>query len=517
MKNILIIAVIAALPFIFILACGTSTSSNTSELKINYNEYRQEIDGFGGSNAWNRLPRDEIAAQEVVELLYSKTKGMGFTILRNRIPFRERLQSDENPSVNDGFLVRKSDDTYDFTVNPDGTKTFKLNWNSWDLDSTKKLIKLIHDLEDDGPEELVVMSVPWTPPNNRVTRWKEDVTGVNDRLNAAINWNTPDIWGRLKRDKYEDYADLMADYVNNFQSNMDHPLSILSIQNEPNYKVAYESAYWNGEDIRDFLKIIADRFPKKGIAIGDVGLGIMIPEFENFNVNFNFMIKPSLDDPKSESIISHIALHQYNGSSDGTLRAGAKEFPEIIASGKRFWQTEVSGSGPNLPVGAGIENALYYAKMIHYDMTLSQTNGFLFWWLWTGSTSNQSFPGSLIMVEDGETVVTAQRLYAMGQFSRFIRPGWRRIDSDTSPANMVYSSAYRNPKTKEIAIVLVSERSTAATITLNLSEAEFNQLDIWRTSSTEKLTPLGKQKISRNTVAITLPPRTVTTLYGTVR
>ena len=518
MKKILIIAIAAAIPVSVFLACGGSPASGDgAELAIKYNEYCQEIDGFGGSNAWTRLPRDSEAAQEVVDLLFSRRKGMGFTILRNRIPFKERLQGDDNPSNNDGFLVRKSDDTYDFTVNSDGTKTFNLNWRAWDLDSTKRLIEYIHDLKTDGPEELVIMSTPWTPPNNRVTQWKEDVTGVNDRQNGVINWKIPDVWGRLKKDKYNDYADLLADYVKGFEKNIGHPLSILSIQNEPNYKVTYESAYWNGTDLRDFLKVVEQRFPKKGVSFGKGGIGIMMPEFENFGIVYSSMIKPSIDDPASEKIISHIALHQYNGAYDSSMLAGSKEFPEIIATGKRFWQTEVSGTGPNLPAGTGIDNALYYARMIHFDMTLAQTNGFLFWWLWTANSEPKNFPGALIYVEDGDTVYTSLRLYAMGQYSRFIRPGWKRIDCVTSPLNMVYASTYRNPNTKEIAIVIISERSSAASVSLNLPDAEFDKLNIWRTSANEKLKSIGTQRVSRNSANVNLPPKSVTTLYGTVK
>jgi len=274
MKKRYTIVITAAI--ILFSACGTSIDSGDSALlKINYNEYRQEIDGFGGSNAWTRPPRDYQTAQELVRLLYSKTEGVGFTILRSRIPFRERLSGDDNPGYNDGFVVRKSDDSYDYTVNQDGTKTFNLNWNSWDLSGTRNLIEYILNLGANGPEKLVVMSTPWTPPNNRVTRWKEDVTGVNANLNYTMDWTKPDIWGRLRRDVYSDYADLLADYAKNFESKMGWPLAILSVQNEPNYKVQYESAYWNGNDIRDFLKVIGQRFPMKGITVGEGGLGVM--------------------------------------------------------------------------------------------------------------------------------------------------------------------------------------------------------------------------------------------------
>jgi len=517
-------AVIPISALLTLLTCGTSTNSGKSTgisgiVRINYNEYRQEIDGFGGSNAWTSPPRNHETTRELVKLLYSKTEGAGFTILRNRIPFRERLAGDDNPGLNDGFVRRKNDDTYDYTVNADGTKTFNLNWNNWDLSGTGTLIGHILDIGTDGPEELVIMSTSWTPPNNRITQWKEDVAGINDRVNGKIDWTKPDIWGRLKRDVYNDYADLLADYVLNFESRMGWPLAVLSVQNEPNYKVQYESAYWNGNDIRDFLKVIGQRFSMKGITTGAGGIGVMAPEYENFNVNFNDMIKPSLDEPESERVLTHIALHQYNGAFDLSPQAGAKAFPEIAETGKRFWQTEVSGSGNQIPSGNGIDNALYYARMIHFDMILAQTNAFLYWWLWTNNSG--SFPGSLIYIEN-EKIIAAHRLYAMGQYSRFIRPGWVRIESDTSPFSEtpfggVYSSAYKNPQTNEIAIVIINDKIAPSAVSLDLSEAEFDQLDVWRTSEDEKIKYTGRQKTSRGSANVNLPPKSISTFYGRVK
>lgn len=518
MKKIGLLTIIVLLLSLQFFSCGTlGGGSAEGTININVNEYRQVIDGFGGSNAWTGLPRDPITSNEVVKLLYSRTEGMGFTILRNRIPFRERLTGDDAPNVNDGFLVLKNDNTYDITVNADGTKTFNLNWRSWDLAGTKRLIEEILDLGDDGPEKLVLFSSPWTTPNNRVTQWKEDVTGIGNR-DGKVNWAKPDVWGRLKKDKYADYADLLADYAKNFEANMGAPLSILSVQNEPNWKTDYESTYWSGTDLRDFLVVMEQRFPRKGVRLGEGGLGVMIPEFENFGVNYNEMIKPSIDAPAAEKILTHIALHQYNGAFDSTDRAGAKAFPEITATEKKFWQTEVSGSVNNIPTEkTGINNALYYARMIHYDFTLTQMNAFLYWWLWNNDSRESSFPGALVNIEDGETIVAAKRLYAMGQFSRFIRPGWRRIESDTSPKYGIYSSAYRNPDSNEIAIVLINDRTSAYTVELDLTGAEFEELNYWRTSEKENLMSLGRQRTSANKTTVTLPPKSITTYYGKIR
>jgi O-glycosyl hydrolase len=482
-----------------LLSCDFSFADpdhDEGTVQVRYNDRRQVIDGFGGSNAWTGLPSGA-ASREVVKLLYSKTEGAGFTILRNRIPFRERLSSDENPSHDDNFLRRNADNTYEFTESG-GVKTFRLNWSNWDLANTKTLIQAIKNLGDSGPENLTLMSTPWTPPNNRVTNWKLNVPDPKK----------PDVGGRLDPARYGDYADLLADYVNGFASNMGVALTVLSVQNEPHWEPSYESCKWTPSEIRDFLIVLGQRFARKNVG----KVGIMAPEDENFREDF---ITPSLNNAAAKAVLTHVGLHQYEGASDPSGLAGAEKLPRVSASGKRIWQTEVSGSGPMMPPGNGIDNALYYARMIHLDMTVAETNAFLFWWLWTNGDADPA--GSLITVNDG-VVNPAARLFAMGQYSRFIRPLWIRIGSTTSPASGVYSSAYRAPSpSKKIAVVLINESDFPRNISVNLEGAAgFATLDAWRTSATEKLEKVSGPDLTGNSAEINLPAKSITTLYGDI-
>jgi O-glycosyl hydrolase len=473
-------------------------AENSGTVQIGYEDLRQAIDGFGGSNAWTGLPGNSAAADRVIKLLYSKTEGAGFTILRNRVPFREFHRNPDGSEYDDGFVVRNTDRSYKSSTGEDGAKTFTLNWGNFDLQNTKTLISKIKGLGSEGPETLTLMSTPWTPPNNGVTRWKPDVE----------DWNKPDVGGRLDPDHYEDYADLLADYVKGFESQMNAPLAVLSVQNEPHWEPDYESCLWSGEEIRDFLIVIGRRFALKGVG---ASLGIMAPEDENFREDF---IIPSLNNAGARAVLTHVGLHQYEGASDSTGNEGAERLPAVSARGKRIWQTEVSGSGPFMPAGDGIDNALYYAKMIHLDMTLAETNAFLFWWLWQNGGSNA---GSLIAVNGG-AVNEARRLYAMGQYSRFIRPGWRRIGSTASPVSGVYSSAYRPASSGKIALVLINDNNSSRTFTLKLDAAAFGRLEAWRTSETEKLAPVGGPVFSSGSaqVNVTLSAKSITTFYGDI-
>ncbi|MDR1073845.1 MAG: hypothetical protein LBL45_09265, partial [Treponema sp.] len=220
--------------------------NGSGSMVVDYDDIRQTIDGFGGSDAWKSNPTGQTFTT-LVEKLYSQSKGIGFVILRNRIPFRERYADlgDDNPSLNDNFIQTTSDRRYrwtESTVGGEKVKTFALNWDSWDLNATKSLIAKIQSIDGGPGDDFKVMSTPWTPPNNSVTQWKEGgkhkggggkLSYIGGKNNGADDYTKPDVGGSLKPAYYNDYADLLADYVKGFQSNMGSSLALLSIQNEP--------------------------------------------------------------------------------------------------------------------------------------------------------------------------------------------------------------------------------------------------------------------------------------------
>lgn len=105
----------------------------------------------------------------------------------------------------------------------------------------------------------------------------------------------------------------------------------------------------------------------------------------------------------------------------------------------------------------------------------------------------------------------------MGQYSRFIRPGWIRIDAGTEPVSGVFSSVYKNPSGNEIAIVIINNTNSDTNVTLDAGLYKFHELKVWRTSNTENLKLLGNQVIRDGKTNVRLTSRSITTLYGTVQ
>ncbi len=460
-----------------------STSSDAGTLVTIYPDRRKQvIDGFGGSNAWTGLPADPGAKARVLDLLFSTTRGAGLSMIRNRIPFREQPSN----GLDDQFLKKDAGGNY-LATTANGSKTFSLNWATWDLAGTRALYEAI---KAQGPDYQVgaLLSTPWTPPNNHLSNWK---IGVPDATNY------PQIGGSLDPAHYKDYADVLADYANGFSANMGSPLTAISIQNEPNWAPQYESCSWSPAQIAAFLPVLRAEFTAKGVP---ASVKVLAAEDMNF--------KEDLFDATSVQQVDIVGVHQYDWQSKAHY--AARPMPLTKAAEKKLWMTEVSTNNGD----ASIADGLVVASIVHEDMTLAEVNAFFYWWLWTNGTSLGN--GSLLNV-NGSVVNESKRLYALGQYSRFVRPGWFRIDVAANPLPEVMVSAFEDPTSRTMAIVVINRGSGDATLSLAVpAPATFGSLTTYRTSATESLANLGTAVVGASSTRVSLKAQSVTTFVGGV-
>jgi hypothetical protein len=133
-----------------------------------------------------------------------------------------------------------------------------------------------------------------------------------------------------------------------------------------------------------------------------------------------------------------------------------------------YWQSEycvlgdnageINGSGMDL----GMKTALYVAKVIHADLTLSNASAW-HWWL---SVSANDYKDGLIYISnngkmgendnnkfDGE-VLDSKLMWTLGNYSRFVRPNMQRIKVDLENKN-VMASAFKE-KSKVVLVLINS-------------------------------------------------------------
>jgi len=456
-------------------AGGAAGGPMANVVKVSYGVTRQRIDGFGIATSWGAVPP---TAQ--LDAFFSVSKGAGLSILRNRIPFRE------NPINNDNFLGAGN---YNFTTTGTGSdayKTFTLNWNNWDLSATRKLIAVLNGNPD--YQVPTYFSTPWTPPNNDTARWK---LGVADYVNS------PEVGGYLDPAHYQDYADVLADYALGFASKMGAPLTALSLQNEPNYKVTYESADWSDEQMHSFLTVLRTEFEKKGVFSALPGFSILAPEMENFSES---LLLPSLADSNTASLIGIVGAHQYEFGPWNVASYAPIPFTQSIAAGKKIWVTEWSTNA--FKAETPLSSALIFARLLQSDFTTANISAYVHWW-YKDLVDSSGLPN--------------KNLWALGQFSRFVRPGYYRLEATSRIGNDLLLAAFKDAAGTGLTLVAVNRGTADTSFSIQLDSGTLGDVSSYRTSATEDLQSLGSIPSGGSFVNVTAPAQSISTFVTTVQ
>ena len=310
-----------------------------------------------------------------------------------------------------------------------------------------------------------IMATPWSPP-------------------AEMKTNNDLVSGSLKPESYEDYANYLNDFAAYMAAN-GAALEAVGIQNEGDYQVSYESCDWTAAQVRDF--------------VGDYGqlitnTKVISPESFQFRHEHTDLM---LNDPQSEANVDIVGGHIY-----GT-QVQDYPYPLALEKGKELWMTEhytTSDRSGNL-----WPDALLVGKEIHNCMVIGQYSAYVWWY-------GKRYYGFIGDGEEGTSNgVVTKRGYVMANFSKFIRPGYIRIDADESPQTDVSVSAY----TGDGKTVVVAINESGQT-----KEQQFVITGTNSASVTPYITSATKNLESQETVAIEssidaflylLPPNSITT------
>ena len=195
------------------------------------------------------------------------------------------------------------------------------------------------------------------------------------------------------------------------------------------------------------------------------------------------------------------------------------------------WQTEfgILGNICNLyngsPRNTGIDYGLYVAKTLHYDLTIANVVS----WQWWLAVSPYNYSDALVYINDPSgninvdnckqdgIVLDSKQLWSLGNYSRFIRPGMKRVNASVqglenpvTAAQSVMVSAYKDEANKKLVIVVVNFAKQQNTLQLSgISGLPGNRLDTYLTD--------GQNSLKRSVTAadnIVIPPGAIMTLTG---
>jgi glucuronoarabinoxylan endo-1,4-beta-xylanase len=300
----------------------------------------------------------------------------------------------------------------------------------------------------------IVMATPWSPP-------------------ASMKTNNNTTGGRLSTSSYADYAAYLKSFAD-YMSTNGAELYALSIQNEPDIQVNYESCDWTPAEMTDFIK-------NNTFNWGNTKL--MAAESFNFNQSFT---DPILNDATAASKVGIIGGHIYG--------SGLRKYDNALNKGKEVWMTE------HLDTLTTWTSVLSTAKEIHDCMAVANYSAYLWWYI-------KRFYGPI-----DESGQITRRGFVMAQFSKYIRLGYQRVDA-SDPVSNVYVSAYKG--NGKIVIVAVNTSGSKQTIKFNLNggtlPASFTP---HITSSAKSLSTEASVNISGNSVTYEIPASSITTLVS---
>lgn len=312
----------------------------------------------------------------------------------------------------------------------------------------------------------LIIAAPWSPP-------------------ASMKTNNNLVGGELREDAYDDFAahlDAFADYM----AANGAPLYAISVQNEPDVTVTYESCDWNPEQMLKFMRENAHA----------IGTRVMAPESFQFRRQLS---DPLLNDSLATANLDILAGHIYGG--------GLARYPLAEEKGKEVWMTEhLSGEGSQANDWSW---CLPVAKEIN-DVMQAGMSAYVWWYI-------VRFYGP---ISDGERNSGAKgsatkKGYVMSQYSRFIRSGDYRVDSKSWPTTgNVSVTAYKDGSSSKVVLVAVNTGSSPLEVAFRIENGAVNRVSTYTTSATKNVVQGNVVNVIGNRFIFNLEASSITTFVS---
>ncbi len=481
-----------------------TTSHAQVQVKVNPEITFQTIHNFGASDAWScqfvgNWPDEQ--RNRVADLLFSietnkdgSPKGIGLSCWRFNIGGGSAEQKGDT-KIGDPWRR---------------TECFLQSNGSFDWSKQKGERWFLKAAKDRGVETFIgfVNSPPvWMTKNGR----------ANSDGGNSVN---------LSEEKFPEFSRFLVEVTKNIQQNEGILFDYLSPVNEPqwDWKDGQEGSPWKNSEIAGFCRILGNDLNNAGlptqISITEAG---QLTHFYNrgndpergFQVN-DFFDKKSGNYVGNVPNLAHsVAGHSYfTTTNDKVLtdvRTDLTNEMKKVDPALEFWMSEYcilgdndgfKGNGRDL----GMETALFVANVIHHDLTVANASA----WQWWLAVSPYNFKDGLVYIDKSETggkVFDSKLLWALGNYSRFIRPGAKRIQVETPAGSGLKISGYKNAG-GSLVIVVINRNSQAENIQFQLPSEFKSVADLYETSENKSLT---KQKNISLINSIQISPRSITT------
>lgn len=349
--------------------------------------------------------------QELLSAYYNKDKGIGYTLARTNIA------SCDFSSGSYTYVQDNDKDLKTFSVAHD--EQFK--------------IPLIKQATAAAGGKLTLYVSPWSPP-----AWMKD-------NNSLIKG------GHLLPQYRQSWANHYVKFIKTYEA-MGMPIWGLSVQNEPMAKQIWESCVYTAEEERDFIKnFLGPTLHKSGLASKK-----LIAWDHNRDQIFQ-RASTILNDKEAAKYVWGIGFHWYetwtgSGMQFGNVRQTHEAYPDkalIFTEGckEKYDVKKLDDWTLGERYGYSMINDFNAgtAAWTDWNILLDENGG-------PNHVGNFCFAPVHADVKNDKLIYT-NAYYYMGHFSKFIRPGAKRIGTASS-RDLLQSTAFLNTDGKLVVVVM---------------------------------------------------------------
>ncbi|KAM7189664.1 glycoside hydrolase family 30 protein [Rhypophila sp. PSN 637] len=383
----------------------TEPRTYRASFTVNLVQRYQTIDGFGFCEAFQRAHSISNLPQpfqnEVLDLLFNTTTGAGFSI------YRVGLGSSE-------------DSRGDHMNSPQPSPAIEFKWDGYDSGQ----VWVAKQAQRYGVETFYADA--WSAPGWMKTNGRDDqggwLCGVRGEGSAnGTKCGTPPV------NYIDEYSQYLARYVKEY-IDAGIPIRHVGFLNEPNLVKNYATMQSTGAQAADIIPSLSRALSKLNLT----PVGISCCEAQGWSMARDLLTQLSSALPNFSSYLSVITTHTYKGAPPGP------DVP-LETQGLPTWVSEISpimdrlGLTTTWYLNHAENEGLRNAVNIHEALTKGNASAYIYWienagfeTMWWPDDKVNFTANSNASV--GERYTIGSTYWASAHYSRFIRPGARRVE-----------------------------------------------------------------------------------------
>lgn len=374
--------------------------------------------GFGGSfteaAAYTLANTSESNRKEIIEAYFNKDTGLAYNMGRTTIhgcdfSLEPYTYIEENDNKLETFDIGRED-----------------RW----------VVPFIKDAEKEAGQSLNLLCSPWSPP--------------------AFMKNNKDInnGGRLLKKYYKTWAEYMVKYIQAMEDR-GIDISMVSVQNEPEAKQIWASCKFDATEEAEFaVRYLYPALEKAGKAEK-----IKILIWDHNRDKMYRRVKETMAYPGARDVIWGVAYHWYVSEQSEILTMVHNNYPEkhlVFTEGCVELVNKSGSTSSKAGIGAWKHGETYGRNIINDFNNYNEA-----WIDWNlvlnecgGPNYVENFCEAPILINrNTDTIIYNNSYYYIGHFSKYIKPGAKRIQCSSDAGKGMYSVAYKNPDGKIVIVV----------------------------------------------------------------